>query len=153
MSDLSRRHLVTTVAALPALAVPAAAAKLTHEPDPIFAAIEKYRTTNAAFNARSDYETDLEESGHKLPPAPDDWRTPELVAVVTAVRAARAELAKTAPTTLDGIVACLDYVISQSRAEGDLMFEYADGGDDEIMDFVRSLARGARLIARQAVQS
>jgi hypothetical protein len=56
-------------------------------------------------------------------------------------------------TTLAGIVACLDYVISQSKAEGDLMFEYANGGDDEIMDFVRSLARGARQIAPRAVQS
>jgi hypothetical protein len=33
------------------------------------------------------------------------------------------------------------------------MFEYANGGDDESMDFVRSLARGARQIAPRAVQS
>jgi hypothetical protein len=97
MPNLSRRHLVTTAAALPALAVPAGAYTLAHEPDPSFAAIEKYRASNVAYNARSDYENDLAESGHKLPPAPDDWRTPELVAVVTAVRAARAGLARTAP--------------------------------------------------------
>jgi hypothetical protein len=43
MPNLSRRHLVTTAAALPALALPAAAATLGHEPDPIFAVIEEHR--------------------------------------------------------------------------------------------------------------
>src|ERR1700755_1309198 len=40
---LSRRSLVTSAAALPALAVPAVAVAAVAEPDPIFAAIEKYR--------------------------------------------------------------------------------------------------------------
>ena len=42
MSNLSRRSLVTNAAALPALAVPAAALAST-EPDPIFAVIEAHK--------------------------------------------------------------------------------------------------------------
>jgi hypothetical protein len=152
MPDLSRRHLVTTAAALPALAVPAAAETLNHELDPIFAAIEKERALTAAFNARCHYEDDLARSGHTLTPAPDEtYQTPEMVAVVSASRAARAELANTAPTTLAGMVAYLDYVVSESDKLDELLFEdYAAGGNDEARDFVRSLARGARQMQRLA---
>ncbi|HWX14646.1 MAG TPA: hypothetical protein VNY06_07325 [Methylocella sp.] len=54
MSALSRRTIVTSAAALPALAVPAVAA--CAEPDPIYAAIEKYRIAEDAFLARANYE-------------------------------------------------------------------------------------------------
>jgi hypothetical protein len=47
MPNLSRRHLGTTAAALPALALPAVAGTLAHEPDPIFAAIERHRKLDA----------------------------------------------------------------------------------------------------------
>jgi hypothetical protein len=152
MPNLSRRHLVTSAAALPALAVPAVAA-FAHEPDPIFAAIEKERALDEAFITRCYYEDDLAGSGCKLSPAPDDSRTPEMVAAVTASRAARAELAKTVPTTLAGMVAYLDYVASESDKLDDLFFEGEDDeGNNEAIDFVRSLARGARQIAREAVQ-
>ena len=69
MSILSRRSLVTSAAALPALAVPAVAAAASSEPDPIFAAIEKERALNTAFLARCHYEDDLAETGVKLAPA------------------------------------------------------------------------------------
>jgi hypothetical protein len=152
MPNLSRRHLVTTAAALPALALPAAAGTLALEPDPIFAAIERYRAFDEAYYALCDYEENLTESGHKLTLAPGDHRTPEMAAAVAAVRSARADLTKTAPSTPAGMVAYLDYVVSKSVDE--LMFEGWNGdGDDETMDFIRSLARGARLIAREAVQS
>jgi hypothetical protein len=132
--------------------MPAAADQLAH--DPIYAAIEKYRATDAAFIARCYYEDDLAESGHELTPAPDDSRTPEMVALVTASRASRAELAKTAPTTPAGMAAYLDYVVSESDKLDELLFEGDDDeGNDEARDFVRSLARGARQIAREAVQS
>jgi hypothetical protein len=49
MSNLSRRHLVATTAALPALALPAAAATLAYEPDPIFAAIREYIAADKAY--------------------------------------------------------------------------------------------------------
>jgi hypothetical protein len=48
MPNLSRRHLVTSAAALPALAVPAVAATLAYEPDPIFAAITEYVAADEA---------------------------------------------------------------------------------------------------------
>ena len=155
MPNLSRRHLVTTAAALPALAMPAVAA-LAHEPDPIFAAIEKYRALDAAFIARCYYEDGLAESGQKLSPAAGDHRTPEMVVLVNALIAARAELATTAPTTLAGMVAYLDYVLSESDKMDDFLFVSGDGDpdeDDEARDFLRSLARAARQIAREAVQS
>jgi hypothetical protein len=48
MANLSRRHLVTAAAALPALAVPAFADTLDHEPDPVFAAIAEYTIADKA---------------------------------------------------------------------------------------------------------
>jgi hypothetical protein len=154
MPTINRRSLVASAAALPALAMPAAADQLAHEPDPIFAAIEKYRVADATFIAHCYYEDNLAGSGHKLSPAPNDFRTPEMVAAVEASRAARAELAKTAPTTLAGMVAYLDYVASASDKLDELLFEHDDGeGNDEARDFVRSLARSAKQIAREAVPS
>ena len=118
------------------------------QPDPIFAVIEKHRRLERAFHARMDYEVDLEESGRQLVPAPDDFRTPEMVAIQAASEAARAELASTAPTTSAGLTALLDYVVANSSDDFFLL-----EGDDEMHSFVRSLARGAKQIARGAVQS
>lgn len=151
MPNLSRRHLVTTAAALPALVLASdvIASQLSPSSDPIFAAIEKHRTAFAAFIAHSEYEDDLEEKGHELTPAPGDNRTSEMVAVVTASRTARAELAETVPTTMAGMSAYFDYLLAESeKAEEPLFVE-----EDDTMDFIRSLARAAKLIAREAVRS
>jgi hypothetical protein len=72
-----------------------------------------------------------------------------MIALVTATMAPRAELANTAPTTPGGLVADLDYVLSESNELGETLFD----GDDETRKFVRSLARAAKQIARKAVQS
>ena len=57
MSNLSRRSLVTSAAALPALAVPAVAVAASAEPDPIFAAIDRWNAAlaveNASYEARA----------------------------------------------------------------------------------------------------
>jgi hypothetical protein len=90
-------------------AVPAIPALASTEADPIFAALEKYRASSAAFFARCSYENRLEESGDEygeLLSAPGDYRTPEMVALVTADIADREALARTAPTTHAGLVAC-----------------------------------------------
>ena len=50
MSNLSRRSLVTRAAALPALAVPAVAIAASAEPDPIFAAIDRWNDALAVEN-------------------------------------------------------------------------------------------------------
>ncbi len=51
MSHLSRRSLVASAAALPALAVPIVAVAVSAEPDPIFAAIERWKEALAVENA------------------------------------------------------------------------------------------------------
>jgi hypothetical protein len=56
MSNLSRRSLVSSAAALPALAVPAVALASV-EPDPIYAAIEEYRHLHELGDALDDMET------------------------------------------------------------------------------------------------
>ena len=109
---------------------------------------------NAEFIARCYHEGALKKNGQKLTPAPGDHRTPEMVALVTASIRAREKLARTAPTTLAGIVVYLNYVLSESDNLEELLFEGEDDeGKDDFRDFVRSLARGARLIARKALQS
>ena len=55
MSNLSRRSLVTRAAALPALAVPAVAIAASAEPDPIFAAIDRWNDALAVENESFPY--------------------------------------------------------------------------------------------------
>jgi hypothetical protein len=143
-SKLSRRPLVATAAALQALAVPAVAIAATAEPDPVFAAIEAYRNAEAAFIARSEYEDAV-----GLCNASE--QTSEMKATVKSDIAARVELANTAPTTLAGLVAYLDYVVVESEklsSEDCPMFLFA--GEEETLDFVRSLRRSATALAAQS---
>lgn len=74
MSHLSRRSLVTSAAALPALAVPAVV-MASIEPDPIFAAIEAYREAAEA-SSRLWYQLDeAEDAIADHPPTPlITWR-------------------------------------------------------------------------------
>jgi hypothetical protein len=58
MPALSRRHLVTSAAALPALAVPAVAIAAAAEPDPIFALIDQWKEAVAAEEAICDAQAD-----------------------------------------------------------------------------------------------
>jgi hypothetical protein len=108
--------------------------------DPIFAAIGRERTLNDAFLARARYEDDLAERGMEV--ASDDSRSPEMVAIVDASVAARVALANTAPTTLRGLIAYLDYVIAEGEklSSEDLPVFFFDG-EEETTNFVRSLAR------------
>jgi hypothetical protein len=62
MSNLSRRSLVTSAAALPALAVPAVAVAAFAEPDPIFAAIERWKEACAVETVAFDAESDASEA-------------------------------------------------------------------------------------------
>jgi hypothetical protein len=121
------------------------------KPDPIFAAIEKERALREAFHARCRYEDDLADSGVKLESAPDDHRTPEMVAAVDVSVYGRGELAETAPTTLAGMIAYLDYVLAESEnltlPNDELVMFYFDT-PEETLAFARYLARSARHIAR-----
>jgi hypothetical protein len=74
-----------------------------------------------------------------------------MVAAVNATVAARQELANTAPTTLPGIVAYLDYVLTEGEKLSSPEWEvFFFDGEEETLDFVRSLRRSA---ATMAVQS
>jgi hypothetical protein len=140
MSAITRRNALTAGAAALATGTAANVAAITiakAAPDPIYAAIEAYRKTDAAFIARCIFEDDLAEKGIKFERDDNDGRTPEMIAIVNASIAARASLANTAPTTPAGLVAYLDYVLAESL--DDFLFD----GDDETIDFVRSLARSA----------
>ena len=98
--SLSRRALVTSAAALPALAMPAAALAVPAEPDPAFVAIEKYRALDEAFLAKARHEGELRAAGVKLVSAEGEYgRTAEMIAAVEASIDARWQLANTAPTT------------------------------------------------------
>jgi hypothetical protein len=80
MSALSRRSIVASAAALPALAVPAAVAAAV-EPDPIFAVVERERLLEAAYQARCAYEDECKGIIELPRVGPDDRRTPEMASL------------------------------------------------------------------------
>lgn len=157
MSNLSRRSLVTSAAALPALAVPAVAVAASAEPDPIYAAIEKFRHADEAAMARFIYEDNLLHGHAELTPALRDFRTAAMVAVVTAEVDARRELTETMPTTLAGLSKYLDFVLAQtaklSSDDYEEFFFCDDQEMNELLPFVQSLARSVRHIAGTTAQS
>jgi hypothetical protein len=127
MSDLSRRSLVTSAAALPALAVPAVAVAAANmptwrapmlseqsaEPDPILAAIESYKFWDKASVELGDEET------------PARWR-----------------LCETPPTTLAGPVALLNFAVEeQQHLQVPLLDDHP-----ETMVFIESLAQSVRAL-------
>jgi hypothetical protein len=127
MSDLSRRSLVTSAAALPALAVPAVAVAAANmptwrapmlseqsaEPDPILAAIESYKFWDKASVELGDEET------------PARWR-----------------LCQTPPTTLAGPVALLNFAVEEQQH---LQVPLPDD-HPETMVFIESLAQSVRAL-------
>jgi len=150
MLCLRLHHAALSWPAPPALAVPAAAGA---EPDPIYAAIDEYRRLEKAFADRCEYEEGLEETEMtdgveeaELTPAPDEHRTPEMVAVVNANIAARERLAETSPTTLAGLIAVLDYAVSYYDEYGVALFD----NQEETHDFLQSLAQCTRNLGRAA---
>jgi hypothetical protein len=122
MSAQLNRRSVLAGAATATVALPAIAAPVLVEPDPIFAVIETYKVNNAAFFARHRYEEELEATGVKLVTAPDDWRTPEMVALVDAGIAARIALAETVPTTAAGLLALIGLLARANGSTGATVF-------------------------------
>jgi ABC-type sugar transport system substrate-binding protein len=139
MSNINRRALVAGAAAtLPAIAAGPAAAATLNGPDPIFAVIEAHKSNHAAFLARCRYEDELEEKGIRLERAIDDYRTPEMVALVDAGIAARVAIAETAPTTPAGLAAVLRFIDEETDKLGDFFFPEET---DESQRFVRTMER------------
>ena len=143
---LSRRSLVTSAAALPALAVPAVAVAACAKPDPIFAAIEALRNTKAEWLEHLEFENDLaavipwgrhycgrdEESTEGCDPRH-----------VTAVRATRARMTDAActlagiePTSIGGVIALLNYYakLDSKGVESILPDELVDDDDPAVSE-------------------
>jgi hypothetical protein len=78
---------------VPAVAIAArqrsSALDFSAESDPIYAAIEKFRHADEVAMATYIYEDHLKDGHPALTPAPDDHRTPAMVAAVTAELDAR----------------------------------------------------------------
>jgi hypothetical protein len=99
MSKLSRRSLVTTAAALPALAVPAVAEEEVSAPDPIFALIEQHQQASTA------WVVDLK-AGINDPSFCDTSN--RLIETIIATK----------PTTVAGCAAVLRYIDKEGEAYG-----------------------------------
>jgi hypothetical protein len=148
MSNLSRRALVTSAAALPALALPAIAARA--EPDPIFAAIEAYRKAFAEHGAAI-HEVGLHQDSHGFKPCPEleELERREGIACDFSASVTR-DLASTVPTTLAGAIAMLRFA---EEFDGDdnraLGVYYDDDHDDrDCRDvFMVSLRKGLERLA------
>lgn len=146
--ELSRRHLVTTVAALPALAVPAVAVAAA-EPDPIFAAIEEHRR---AWWDDGGHCSDLDWiASHGETEAVREEAERKLDLLWEQVRAATDKLIDTAPTTNAGVAALLEYAIDHTVKNGTNCWpdNYRNGETWETT-LHRSLARALRNIAVEA---
>ena len=135
MFNLSRRSLVASAAALPALSVPAAAVAACAEPDPIFAAIEQWKEACAIEQAckdARDYENlpRLEQAAE----AAENERINTVYAVF-----------ETVPTTLVGMRAKIDFAFSEDYIT-DLLVNNVEG-EDTVRDFLDTLYEAAGLLA------
>jgi hypothetical protein len=95
---------------------------------------------------RCRYEDDLAEKGIKLARGDDDYRTPEMAALVDANIAARLALAETTPTTMAGLLAVLQFVREQSQ--DDFLF---DGDEGKTTSFSMATKRAHALSPRSSM--
>jgi hypothetical protein len=136
MHTMNRRALVAgAAAALPAIAVlpTAAAAALTHEPDPIFAAIEQWRQAWAAFGVAVSKVDDLLQDAPGFTAAEAECEEAD-----DAANDAGYQLVLTPPTTLAGAAALLRFIAELERriadAGADVMPHLWEDGADEDKD-------------------
>jgi hypothetical protein len=124
--------------------VPAFAATSIKD-DPTFAAVDRARKGEEEFLALARSEDAAEGRGIKLDKAPDDHRTPEMVAAVKEAIAARIALARTVPTTPEGLAALTTFIREESVERGEFYFA-ADDPDEQFL-FVASLDDAVRGMA------
>ena len=145
MSALSRRSLVATAVALPALAVPALASPA---PDPIFGAIERYKTADVEHGKACKAEPPFDSPDYEA------WDEAASIACHRAADAAR-DFCKTAPTTLAGIVVAIRFTLQTAEerpGEGILRFLTETSGTETCHGtFLRSIASAAELLAVRGV--
>lgn len=106
MTTLSRRHLVTSAAALPALAVPALAAEAEH--DPVIAMVENCRAAYAGLGQVCKREP-VDAAGRLAKgPVHDQWKD-EQAEVADEYEELEAAMLATAPRTKAGAAAMVRY--------------------------------------------
>jgi hypothetical protein len=129
---ISRRALVRAATALSAVTtLPAGAAAIPDEPDPIFAAMEDRRATIAAHNvALKDSAAEERANGEGLPQV--KWR--ERVARNADAKAIRT-LFSTVPTTLAGVLALVRYVAECDAAGDDIWMVYMTDEDEPVYGY------------------
>jgi hypothetical protein len=139
MPDLSRRNLVTSAAALPALAVAAGAHELASEPDPVFAAIEKWDALDAELLKICKLEpVDADDRPLFHTPEYDAWEAAQKEPCSERMEA-RDVILQTAPTTAAGAVAMMKwYVRSQSYAFDE--FDYPKHLFDRLTEYLERAA-------------
>jgi len=104
MSNLSRRTLVSTAAALPALSIPALASV---EPDPIYAALDRCRRAEADVEAAAE----LIGKNHKNWPVDKTVRAEDQLTELSGIsQRAFTDLVCMTPTTVTGCAALLRHV-------------------------------------------
>jgi non-ribosomal peptide synthetase component F len=106
----SRRAALSALASVPALAILPVAAMAAAPVDPVFAAIERHRAAWAAFDAtcgRTD-EVTAQEEGRAVTEADHD-----AYEAANAVEAAALEELLAAPTTIAGLRAAFEYLVSR----------------------------------------
>jgi hypothetical protein len=140
-TNLSRRAIVAGAASVPALAVPAIALAST-EPDPIFAAIERWKKFLAIENASYDARDNAIDEANvaTLDQASDeacDQRCDATYAIFDMV-----------PTTLAGMRAKIDFAFDEDFTTGLLMRNTR--GDVVVKSFLDTLYAAARLMAVQS---
>jgi hypothetical protein len=161
MSALSRRSLVTSAAALPALAVPAVAVAACAEPDPIYAAIAAHQRFAAEWYACVSRECDLPK---------DEFlnKTPRYVEAQQATETANDRMDDAAcalsgiePTSVAGVMALLSYYAEiESKGEESIFpTSLVDADDPAVSEswgatYGYFIARNAaRALGKLAVQS
>jgi hypothetical protein len=138
MSALSRRSLVTTAAALPALAVPAIAVAASAEPDPISAMLEEHSTAVQAWNNAVGIEFGLR------------WKDPQREAAemetgLCDIKHNRfTDITAASPTTVEGVAALLEYVYAIASVDDGLQFEQ----DDLLVTMVNAATMLREIVAR-----
>lgn len=161
----TRRNILGTIAAAGAAALTLTPARAAAPgADPIYAAIERHKAAgaiwDAAVTARAEFpDTDMDDEQAEQCDLLDEaqqiaWEPCEQSAI---------DLINTAPTTLAGIVAAIQYVRSQMQDDGTFMphgLEYDNGGDAQetmgwIDAFLDTFADAAAELDRagKAVQS
>jgi hypothetical protein len=149
MPNLSRRQLVTTAAALPALVLPTVAGTLAQDhPDPIFAAIKEHRRSWEDLGQCSDLDWTMSYGETK---AIRQEAALKYAQLGKAVDDAHDLLIDTAPTTNAGAAALLEYAADHVIENGTNCWpdKYCNG-ETWVMTLHRSLAKALRSIAVEA---